>query len=83
MTPPLSTLAVGADKVFRLASDFSAFSCCAVPRIAFMVITANITIVLSTLPETIEIMAAIIRIITKRSANCSANTLSALFFFDS
>ena len=39
---------------------------CTVPRIAFMVITARITIVLSNSPLTMEMIAAAIRMITSR-----------------
>ena len=39
--------------------------------------------VLSTFPENMEMTAAAIRITTRRSQNCSANTASTLFFFPS
>ena len=62
-------MADGEDRDLRLSRDFSALTCWAVPRIAFMIITAKITIVLSILPENIETIAAAIRISTSKSAN--------------
>lgn len=73
-SPSLSTFASGEDKDFKLFKDFSAFSCCTVPSTAFITITARMTTVLSAFPDTMEITAAIIRMITRRSLNCSANT---------
>ena len=74
--PSLITLAMGEDRDFKLSRDFSAFSCCTVPRIAFMIITAKITIVLSTFPDTMEIRAATIRMITRRSLNCEKKIIN-------
>ena len=42
-----------------------------VPRMAFMVMTARMTTILSTSPSTAEITAATMRMITRKSANCS------------
>ena len=62
--PFLKTLALGAERAFKLFKDCSALTCCTVPSIAFKIITANITIVLSTFPVAIETIPAIISIIT-------------------
>jgi hypothetical protein len=69
LIPSRNTFAFGADNSFKESRDFSAFTYWIVPRIAFMIITANITIVLSMLPDAIETIAAAIRMITSRSAN--------------
>ncbi len=78
--PSRSTFAFGADNSFRESKDFSAFTYCTVPRMAFKIITTKITTVLSTFPETIEITAAAIKIRTNRSLNCSKNIIATLFF---
>ena len=72
--PSRMTFALGEDKDFRLSSDFSALTCWAVPRIAFMMMTAKITMVLSILPENMDMIAAAMRISTSRSANWLRNT---------
>ena len=82
-TPPRSTLAVGEDMAFRLSRDFSAFTYCTVPRMALRMSTAKMTMVLSTFSDTAEIRAAMIRMITSRSLNCSRNTWRVLFFLPS
>ena len=81
--PPLITFAVGEDMALRLSRDFSAFIYCTVPKMAFSIRTAKITIVLSTLSDAAEIAAAIIRIMTRRSLNCSKKTWTILFFLPS
>ena len=68
---------------FRLSSDFSAFTYCTVPSTALRISTAKMTIVLSTLPEQAEIIAAIIKMHTIKSRNCSAKIRTMLFFFPS
>ena len=80
-TPFLITLALGEESAFKLLRDCSAFTFCTVPKIAFIIITAKITRVLSTSPVAIEIRAATINIPTKRSLNCSKKTTNTLFFF--
>ena len=77
--PSLITFALGADSSFNESRDFSAFTYWKVPSMAFKIITANITIVLSTFPEIIEITAATIKIITSKSANCPRKILNTLF----
>ena len=67
MLPLRMTLALGTESFFKLSSDFSAFRVCTVPKIAFTIITATITSVLSNCPLTPEIIAAIIKIITNKS----------------
>ena len=79
--PPRITLVCGVDNCFKLFNEFCALMLCTVPNIAFIVITTKITIVLSTSPDTIEIIAAIIRIITNKSLNCDKNTINALLGF--
>ena len=69
--PSRTTLAVGADICLRLSRDASALMVWTVPRMAFMVITARMTTILSTSPSTAEITAATMRMITRKSANCS------------
>ena len=69
--PFLITFGCGDDNAFKDSNDFSAFKYCTVPKIALRMITAKITIVLSTFPEIIEITAATINIITSKSLNCS------------
>ena len=81
--PPRMTLADGDDMALRLCSDFSALQCCTVPSTAFRISTAKITTVLSTLPESMEITAAAIRITTSRSLNCEKNTSTTDFLFPS
>ena len=78
--PSRRTFAVGADICFRLSREASAFTVWTVPRTAFMVITARITTVLSTSPSTAETTAARIRMITKKSANCSKKIRNVDFF---
>ena len=65
----LSTFAKGAERFFRLARDFSAFTYCTVPKIALRIITEIITIVLSMFPVVREIVAATIKIATRTSLN--------------
>ena len=67
--PFLYTLALGADKAFKLSKDCSALKCCTVPNIALRIITAKITKVLSKLPVIAEIIAAAIKINTNKSLN--------------
>ncbi len=81
--PSLKTLAAGADRDFKASSDFSALTCCTVPKIAFRIKTTIITAVLSKLPVNAEITAATIKIITIRSLNCSKKTSTTLFFLPS
>ena len=69
--PSRTTLAVGADICLRLSRDASALMVWTVPRMAFMVMTARMTTILSTSPSTAEITAATMRMITRKSANCS------------
>ena len=78
--PSRTTLAVGADICLRLSSEAAAFTVCTVPRMAFMVMTARMTTVLSTSPMAAEISAARIRMMTIKSANCSRKIRSTLFF---
>ena len=78
--PSRRTFAVGADICFKLSSEASALMVCTVPRMAFMVITARMTTVLSTFPSTAEMIAAMMRMITKKSANCSRKIRRVLFF---
>ncbi|MFR7951124.1 MAG: TraI domain-containing protein [Acutalibacteraceae bacterium] len=68
-TPSLMTFALGEDSCLRLSRERWAFTCCRVPRIALITSTSRITMVLSVLPENMEIAAAMIRITTSRSAN--------------
>ena len=82
-SPSRSTRAVGADMAFRLSRDFSAFTCWTVPRMALRMSTAKMTMVLSTLPDTMEMAAAAMRMTTSRSLNCSRNTCHTGFFFSS
>ena len=70
-TPSRRTFASGPDNFFRLARDDSAFTVCTVPRIAFIVITITITAALSISPINPDAIAAIIRIITRKSLYCS------------
>ena len=79
--PSRMTLAVGDDIDFSASSDFSALKCWIVPSTAFIVITQMITIALSRLLVKTDISADMISIMTRRSANCSANTCSTPFFF--
>ena len=79
--PSLKTLAFGAESFLSESSDLQALTYCIVPSNAFRIITAKITIVLSTLPEIMEITAATIRIITSRSANWLKKTIIMLFSF--
>ena len=69
--PSRTTLAVGADICLRLSREAAAFTVWTVPRMAFMVMTARMTTVLSTSPSAADTMAARIRMITRKSANCS------------
>ena len=71
--PSRMTLASGADSCFKLFKDCSAFIVCTVPRIAFIVITTKITIALSASPKNPDTTAAIIKITTRKSLNCSRN----------
>ena len=64
------TRALGVDSCFRASSDFCALTVCTVPKIEFIVMTARMTIVLSSSPEIMLMMAATIRIRTSRSLNC-------------
>jgi len=79
--PSLMTLASGEDSFLRLSRDFSAFMVCMVPRMALSMSTAMITTVLSRLPVTVEMRAAMMSIITSRSLNCPAKIARTLFFF--
>ena len=72
--PPRKTFAVGEDIALRLSRDFSALKYCTVPRIALRIRTAKMTMVLSPCPDSMEMMAATIRITTNRALNCSRNT---------
>ena len=67
--PSLITFADGDDKALRESNDCSALKCCTVPSIAFRIITANITNVLSTLLLNIDIIPATININTSKSLN--------------
>ena len=78
-TPPRSTLAEGADIAFRLSRDFSAFTYWAVPKMALRTSTAKMTMVLSTFSERAEMTAAMRRMTTKRSLNCSKKIWDTLF----
>ena len=82
-TPFLITLALGEDNCLRLSNERCALTCCTVPRTAFIISTSNITMVLSALPENMEMIAAIIKITTSKSQNCPKNTSRVLFFFPS
>ena len=82
-SPSRSTRAVGADMAFKLSRDFSALQCWTVPSTALRISTAKMTMVLSTLPDSMEITAAAMRITTSRSLNCSRNTCHTGFFFSS
>ena len=77
--PSRITLAVGAAICLRLSRDAAAFLVCTVPRTAFMVMTARMTMVLSTSPSNAETTAARIRMITRKSANCSRKIRRVLF----
>ena len=81
--PSRSTLAVGADIWRRLSREAEALTVWTVPRMAFIVMTARMTTVLSTSLSMAEMMAAIIRIITRKSANCSAKIRGMLLRFPS
>ena len=83
VSPPRSTLAVGADMAFRLSRLFSALRYCTVPSTALSSSTAKMTRVLSLWPLAREMRAAATRMMTSRSLNCSANTCKALFFLPS
>ena len=72
--PPRMTRAFGAAIARRLSNDFCALKCCTVPNIALSISTASMTMEPSTPPVSAEMIAAIISMMTKRSANCSANT---------
>ena len=72
--PPRTTLAEGEDMALRLCRDFSALQCWTVPSTAFRSSTAKMTIVLSALPDSMEITAAASRITTNRSLNWEKNT---------
>ena len=82
-TPSLITFASGADSCFKLFSDCSAFTVCTVPRIALIVMTINITAALSASPRKPDTIAAMIRIMTRKSLNCSRNIWIMLFFLPS
>ena len=81
--PSRMTFAHGADRFFRLSSDFSAFWCCTVPKTAFITRTTAITIVLSTFPEHMEMSAAISRMTMSKSANCDKKTFRSPGLFPS
>ena len=81
--PSRMTFAHGADRFFRLSSDFSAFWCCTVPKTAFITRTTAITIVLSTFPENMEISAAISKMTMSKSANCDKKTFRSPGLFPS
>ena len=71
-SPSRKTFALGDDRAFKLSNDFSAFLVCAVPSAAFKIRTTRITSVLSRFPESADIAAAISKMITNTSKNCSA-----------
>ena len=75
------TFAEGDESCFRLSSERCALTCWIVPKTAFIMRTRNITIVLSILPENIEISAAISSITIKRSQNWLKNTFIMLSGF--
>ena len=78
--PSRTTFAVGADICLRLSNEAAAFTVCTVPKIALRVMTARMTAVLSTSPSMAETAAARIKMITRKSANCSRKIRSTLFF---
>ena len=81
--PFRSTLASGADIFFRLSRDCSALTVCTVPKTALSVITIKITAALSKSPSIPETIAAMIRITTRKSLNCSKKICATDFFFPS
>ena len=86
-TPSRYTTAVGADIFFSASRDFSAFSSCTTPRMAFNITMARIITgsVKSVFPSNTEaakeISAAAIRTRIIKSSNCSKNRRRKLFFF--
>ena len=70
---------MGADIRFRLSKDAAAFTVWTVPSTAFMVMTAKMTIMLSTSPSMADTAAARIRMMTRKSANCSRKMRGILF----
>ena len=83
LAPSRRTLAFGEDMARRLSRDFSALTYCTVPKRAFKSRTAKMTMVLSRLPESIEITAAASRMKTSRSLNWLRNTAQTGFFLPS
>ena len=81
--PLRRTLALGEDSDLSDSSDFSALTCCTVPKIAFKISTAMITSVLYKSPVKAEITAAMIKMMTIKSLNCSKKTWKAVFFLPS
>ena len=69
LRPSRRTPAIGAERDFKLSKDFSAFWCSTVPRTAFKRSTAKMTAVLSTSPDIMEMTAAMIKMMTRRSLN--------------
>ena len=65
--PSRNTDAFGADKFFKLFKERSACRVCTVPRMAFRVITTRITTALSASPSSPDMIAAIMRMITRKS----------------
>ena len=65
--PSRSTEAFGADRFFRLFKECSACRVCTVPSMAFNAITTRITAALSASPSSPDIIAAIMRMITRKS----------------
>ena len=82
-SPFLSTLALGEESFLRLVRLFSALRVWIVPRMAFIVMTVRITTVLSASPVMAEMIAAMIRIITRKSLYCSRKMRRGVFFLPS
>ncbi len=81
--PARKTLAFGEDNSLRLFNDCSALTVWTVPKTALIVITIKITNALSKSPKNPDINAAEIKIITKKSLNCSKNIIGILLAFAS
>ena len=69
---------VGEDMAFRLSRDFSALRYCTVPSTALRIRTAKMTMVLSTFSVRAEMTAAMRRMMTSRSLNCSRKRTATL-----
>ena len=78
-TPSLLTFAVGADNTLRLSRDCSALTVWTVPKTALMVITIRMTAVLSISPKKPDTTAAMIKMMTRKSLNCSKRAVSGIF----